>query len=279
MKKNKVKALIILVILLIILFGIVCAVTDIFRSPKTLFYKYLINGNIDNITDKTYDDFLEEIQDESSYEISGNINIQSQLDTSTNKINMGYSILTDENQNKYINLKENSNDENSLNIEFVQNNTLFGIKEKNIYDKYISFDLSKAKETLEKINLDSSQVEDASAYEKYLLYYISKEDRKTILNTYKDIIYKNIPDRKYSVEKNVNIDVNGNSYKCNAYKLRLTSEEYSKVYTELLEELKNDELTLNLIVEKYNMANLNKKDITKQDLLKSIQKKQDSLNN
>lgn len=279
MKNTKLKVLIILVILLIILFGILCAVTDIFRSPKTLFYKYLINGNIKNITDKNYDDFLAEIQDQSSYEISGNMNIKAESNANVNQFNMDYNILTDENKNKYINLKENSNDENSLNIELVQNNTVFGIKEKNIYDKYVSIDLSKAKETLEKMNLDSSEIGDAINYEKYLLYYISKEDRETIIDTYKNVIYKNIPDKKYSVEKNVNIDVNGNTYKCKAYKLKLTNEEYNNICTKLLEELKNDELTLNLIVEKYNMANFNIKDITKQELLKNIQKKQDMLNN
>ncbi len=286
MKSKNVKILLLLTIILLLLFGIVYATTDIFKSPRTLFYKYLISGNASNITDKDYDEFLNDINEQKPYEVLGDITCKFEDKKVTNNLASGilenikfnYNIQIDnKNKNRYANVKANYNNNQVLNLELANNDMTIGIKEEDLQDKYISIDLSKLKETLEKLGMDTTEVYNASSYDIYNLYYISKEDRKTIYNTYKKILYTQIPTKDYSVKNNVEIEVNGNKYKCNAYTLKVTDEELNTLYIKMLEELKNDELMLNLIVEKYNMANLYEKDITKEELLRKIQKKIDEL--
>lgn len=286
MKSKNVKILLLLTIILLLLFGIVYATTDIFKSPRTLFYKYLISGNVSNITEKDYDEFLNNINEQKPYEVLGDITFKYEDKKITNNFasaileNMKFNYnmqIDNKNKNRYVNIKANYNNNQVLNLELANNDMTIGIKEEDLQDKYISIDLSKLKETLEKLGIDTTEVYNASSYDMYNLYYISKEDRKTIYTTYKKILYTQIPTKDYSVKKNVEIEVNGNKYKCNAYTLKVTDEELNVLYRKMLEELKNDELTLNLIVEKYNMANMCEKDITKEELIRKIEKKIDEL--
>lgn len=287
MKNNKVKILIILLVILVLLIALVYFMTDLFKSPKSLFYKYLINGNLENLTDMDYDKFLETIKSQKPYADSGSIKIKFETNDENNKmvsgalnkINVNYETKIDNNeQNQYIHIRGNYDNSELLNIEMLKNKSIIGLKEQDLNDKYISIDMSKLKETLEKYGISDSKIYNISNENNlYTLYYISKEDRNTIVNNYKEILLNKKYNKNYSVERNVEIDVNGNNYKCNAYKLSMTNQELNELYIELLEKLKTDELTMNLIIEKYNMSNLSNKPLTKELLIKNIQNEIDEI--
>lgn len=281
MKNIKVKILLMLIFILLILLTIVYFMTDVFKSPRTLFYKYLIDGNISNVTNMDYDEFLENIKSPKDYSNSGKVKIK--IDSSDNNIGMSNQFDLDylhemdaSNQNQYINLKGNYASKELINLEVLINQSKIGIKEKDFNDKYIAIDVSKLDETLSKYGITSENINNIKTdYNLYNLLYISKEDRNTIINNYKEVLYKDIYKKNYSVKRNVMIDVNGNEYKCNSYKLNLTGEEATNLYIDLLEKLKSDDLTINLIVERYNMIESEK--ISKEKLLNSIQKEIDKL--
>lgn len=286
MKKNMIKILIILVIILLALTGVVYFATDLFKTPRTLFYKYLINGNVDNVIGMNYDEFLEQTKVLKSYENSGSLKFSLNstnvsditLANELDKIDISYNYkVNSDSKKEYLNLIGNYNSKQLTNIELMRNNSIIGIREKDLDEKYIAIDTSKMKETSELIGMNQTDTDLYNYFDNidlYNIYYISKEDRNTIINTYKDILYNSISKKNYTVEKNVNIKANGENYKCKAYKLTMTNEEISKLYTNVLETLKGDDLTLNLIVEKYNMLYQYNK-ITKEELAKNIQKEID----
>ena len=138
MKSKNVKILLLLTIILLLLFGIVYATTDIFKSPRTLFYKYLISGNVSNITEKDYDEFLNNINEQKPYEVLGDITFKYEDKKITNNFasaileNMKFNYnmqIDNKNKNRYVNIKANYNNNQVLNLELANNDMTIGIKE------------------------------------------------------------------------------------------------------------------------------------------------------
>lgn len=276
-KSKQVIALRISIVVLLLLLGVIYFTTDLFKSPKTLFYKYLIVSNLNQISTQSYDDFVEELYEHDTYDITAyiqhSIKDTTIEDTSTidlaNGITTNLEIKVDE-HDTYLHLKAAYENEELFNFEAIDNDSMVGAKGKNLQDKYMVVDLGKLSETLEKLGLDSTGIGDIEQFHRCEFLDISKENRETILKTYMKYIDDVIPKSNYSVEKNVEIDVNDKTYKCNAYTLKLTDEQIQAIYLGMLNELREDDLTLGLIVEKYNMVNLYKTDITKEMIVADI---------
>lgn len=289
MKNTKGKIIIILLIILLVLIGIVCIQKEIFVSSRSLFYKYLISGNIENIAEIDYSEFLENIKQTGTYKNSGNIKLSledpniedANLKQIINQLSIKYNYqISEDNKDKYVEIKANYGNNEIINLEVAKNNLLVGIREEDFIDKYITLDLGSSKETLNKFNIDSKNALNISpGYNLYNLLYISKKDEETICKTYKDVIFETIPKERYKKSKKQEIEVNGNRYKCNVYKLTTTEEQLNKLYINILEELKNDDLTLNLLLEKYRMLNYNDNSINIEKMKTNIQKEIDESSN
>ena len=74
----------IIIVVLAILGGLVYAKTDIFKTPKELFYKYLLIEN----KEFSYDEFLENYKNsiEKTYSSNGEISLDIKSDTSSQEI-------------------------------------------------------------------------------------------------------------------------------------------------------------------------------------------------
>lgn len=278
-RDKKLVALMISIIVLIIVCLIVYATTDVFKTPKMLFYKYLIEGNLSQVTEQTYDEFVEQLYEHDTYDITGTIKHHLEDPTIENDsiidladgIVTNYEIKVDE-HNRYINLKSAYKGHNLINFEVVDNDSKIGIKEKDFDNNYVMMDLSRLHETLEKLEIDATDINDVSKFHRCEFFDISKEARKNIASKYIKHINELIPRKDYTKQKNVEIDIQNKTYKCNVYTLKITGEELRTLYLRMLKELKEDDLTLDLIIEKYNMADAYKKDITKEKLIEGLDK-------
>ena len=272
-KDKKVVALMISIIVLIIVCLTIYATTDVFKTPKMLFYKYLIQGNLSQVTDQSYDEFVEQLYAHDTYDVSGTIKHHIEDPSIEDKsiidladgIVTNYEIRVDE-HDRYVNLRSTYKDKEIINFELVDNDSKIGIKEKDFNTNYVMMDLSKLDETLEKLGINATDINDINKVHPCEIFDISKDVRKDIASKYIKHINTIIPRNDYTKKKNVEIEIQNKTYKCNVYTLKITGEELRTLYLRILEELKQDDLTLDLIVEKYNLLDTYKKDITKEEI-------------
>lgn len=277
------KAIIIIVSVIVILGGVFASLfffTDVFNFLKpantnfALQAKKLLgteNGN--NYSD--YEKFLNNLKSASgtktaNVDISMNMNLPtSVLDKDTqnilnsSKVNLSTSYDADKKTTSAIaNLKYNNKD--SISAEAIIKDQSISFKSSDIYDKYLTFDLSKYEEFCKKnnIDIDEDTLDGIKAYKNmnsidsssllYDLFYISEKDYKSLDKTYGNL--ENLIDKKaYTSKKNQKVSVNGSDEKTTAYSLTLTGKNGYDFISKLIESMKDDSTLKSLIVNKYDV--------------------------
>lgn len=271
MKKKKLLIIIpiILIILLIIGaggFAFIYFKTDLFKSPKDLFYKYV--GQTLNITeDFDYDKFLSEYKSmsEKSSKSTGEISINLNTDISEakevadifNKSKLTYTLNRIPKEEKsYITIGATYNSKEFTRFEGLASGDNYGIKCGDIYDKYIYVENNNLQALAKRFGINSSSIPNKiEKIDTYDLLYISKDTRKKIKDTYYNLINSKLDDSKFTTNKNVETSVNGETVKTNSYSLELTQKETYEILISVLETLKNDDTSLDLIIEKAEKSN------------------------
>ena len=295
MKKKVILSVIAVLIIVAAVVGILYYTTDLFKTPEQLFYKHLASSS-GLLGEMSYEDMMKELQKEkeASMEVAGEITAKvisddsslKELGTVLENGKITYNMKTVGSEQKVkndITLNYNNNDIVTLSV--LQNKEQYGIKVEEAYDKYISVENNNLKALFTKLGIDSTNVPDKiEMVDYYELLNIDAETLKHIETTYSTILTDNIPEEAYSVEKEVVINVNNTDITTNAYKLTLTEEQTKLIFTKMLETLKSDDKTLDLIVNKCNaivepyetMGEVDK--LTKQELVQEIENELTSLN-
>lgn len=289
--KNK-KLLIIPIVLIILLVlgagisAIIYFQTDLFKSPKQLFFKYL-GKSVDFDKEFDYDRFLSEYkeQSEKSYTSTGDIiasfnydksqndlshyknsstsnvtnsseNIMNNLKDSLDKTKIQYSAESIPTKQKYhINIKPIYNNTEITNLELLSSGDNYGIKINDLYDKYIYVENNNLKELASKLGLDSNIIPDKfQKRNMYELLYISPETRKQISKKYTNFLDKKLTKDMFIKQKNVPTSVNGENVTANSYTLTLNGEQTHDILISFLQELKEDDLSLDLLIQKLEQA-------------------------
>lgn len=245
MKKNK-----ILIISLIIILVLGCATvatlyfaTDIFKSDKEKFYKYLSEVNLNEFIDKEfYKEYSEKIKNtkfEENSELSINIGtLQKEINIETKKDIPNKLAKTDVGV-----------DNNKTLLSFARADDTVGVKFNKILNGYITIENNNLQELAEKIETDNmiaSAIPDKieiSENEKIL----NIEEIKPIIKKYKNTILNQISDEEYSKVKGQETTFGNETVKSDGYKLTLTSEELVNIIKTLLEEMKNDKEVFDLL--------------------------------
>lgn len=264
MKKKIILGIVAVIIIIAALMGILYFTTDMFKSEEALFYKHLANNA--NFLGKTnYSEAMKEAKKEieASRENAGEITAKitsndaeaKQIGTVLEKGKITYNIKNVGKEKKSqgdITLNYDGKDIATLN--YLQNGEQYGIKVADVYEKYISVENNNLKELFQKLGVNANNIPDKfETVDYYELLNIDEATLKHIKDTYTEVMKQNIPSEKnYSVEKNATIKVNGRDINTTAYKLTLTEEQTKNILIKVFETLKTDEITLNLIVDKYN---------------------------
>lgn len=155
---------------------------------------------------------------------------------------------------------------NSVNSEIIQNGNKLAVSMPKLYKKYIVVENANMERDIKKI-LDVTSDENS----KQQISRIKKKYEKLLASSIKDDI---------EIEKDKNIELNGNSYSATKYELDLDSKKLTEITKKLLKELKDDGETLDFVSKKINECNKLKSEyanmeteenITTEDIRKEIE--------
>lgn len=265
-KRRTILVLIILVVILIIagIFTLLYLRTDLLKSNKTLFVKYIgqttshLQGYINKVSESDYKSRLEQ----SKYTTDTNIEINysdgelTEEEASQNPINNLQINITgnvDKISNyRYNDIKLNQNDEEVAELEYIKNESTYGIRFADLFRQYLLVDDNNLADLLEKLGYNSEESGNISTsleLENSIsnVLQITEEEIGTLEEKYFAQMFENIDGSNYQKQSNQVIEIDGNNYTTNAYTLTLTKEQMYDFYLEILNEMKEDEIILSKI--------------------------------
>lgn len=253
--KNQKMIIIAIIIAMVIVAGIVGVLytkTDLLKSDEQLFYKYLFNTQIfDKEISTRYEKIANNIK-LSSYSSSGNVGCSTSLnDNSTNIANIQniftvkYNVLKNKKtKQSYADFTISQDNKDIETIRYLKENNIYALKADNVVTKYLALESTNLKDFFTRIGVkDVSKIPDfISPISSEELLYINVENLNNIKDVYGGIIKEKL--------KSNNFNKITNSNKTVTIELSLTEIEIAELKKTILETLKNDEDTLNLIIDK-----------------------------
>src|SRR5574344_791204 len=254
--------------------------TDLFKSPKKLFFKY-VGKTFQAEKGHTYDDLLSDFEFYygKANKTNAEISVDAKLDDSEglDEIkNLKLTLLSEvgpKQEKSYAKIGLDYKTENLTNIEALNSNNNYGIKCNDIYKDYFYIDGNNLKALATKLGADPTNIPDSmQKINLYDLLNVSKEKRKSIGDRYYKLLESKLEKDNFDADKGVKIDVNGKETKTNKYTLTLNSKEAASIIADVLQTLSEDDETLDLLLEKYAMITSNDESlkITKEDLKDQI---------
>lgn len=284
-----------IIVIIIIITGILLYLnTDMFKSNKTLFFKYF-GKNSENIKE------IEEIFESTEYEknlqnnkytddINIKVNYTNNLQTTSEddsntinnvkllikgeedknnkysykdfKLEKDKNIATNtENQSSSENSNESNNKEqNIMEVEYIKNDNNYGIRFSDLFKQYLLVENNNLKDLFRKIGYSEQELEnvpDSIEINDITLSDIkfTEDEIKQLSEEYSEIINKKVSKEKFEKKSKQVITINEKNITTNAYILKLTNEELNNLYVDLLESLKQDEIILNKIESIQNKIN------------------------
>lgn len=241
-KNNGLKiAIVIVLIIILILIGVIALLyfsTDVFRSNKEAFFKYIaqIIEKEDGFIDDTLTQYLEKKKN-TPYEDSGSINFDISIpeirqDNETlNNFNISFTGKTDNtNLRNEQNISLNYSDDVNFPFYYRKVGDVQGIQTDNVGSKYIAKRDGEEIQSLEYMKININGLEEISTI--YNNMQISNEDIQNFKTTYFDNIFSQIQDDKFSKISEEN---------STGYKLTLSDDDLKDILTKVLEKLKEDE--------------------------------------
>ncbi len=286
MKSKKTKIFIITIIILIIL-AIVSIVaylffyTDMFKGNQELFLKYLAQNDeilqmyikdstseaVNNIKQNKYT-----TNTKISFDlVSSDMQIANQTIPARN-FSIDHELKADPSSNRkssQTTLKFLTQD--LFTVKYINDGDLYAITSDEVVNKYLTFDNNNLKALAEKFGItDTSSIPNKIEpinFEELL--YISDEDKNLITEKYLQVIISQIPKDRYTKENDVQLTTNYGNITASGYSLGLTNLEIDNIIIQLLQTLKTDDTTLNIILEKIKLLD-SQSDITKEEIISQI---------
>lgn len=251
-KSSKILMILIIIVLLIILIGgivIVCLATDLFKSDKELFFKYITqigdseNGFIDNNL-KQYWEKQKTIPYINEGGFSTNITSeqgQQQFDN-VNNFNINFSGQVDAANSKSAqDISLNYSDSVNFPISYKQVGNIIGLQTKYVGNKFIAIQTDKLSNLAGSTDVDLEDYTDiAEKLQAMSKIELTDDEKSNMQNTYMEVLNTNLNDNKFSKVEDSNMK---------GYKISLTGEELKNVMVQLLQTLENDQTTLDKINE------------------------------
>lgn len=284
-----------IIVIIIIITGILLYLnTDMFKSNKTLFFKYLGKSSenikeIEEIFESTeYEKNLQnnKYTDDINIKVNYTNNLQTTSEDNSNTINNVKLLIKGEedknNKYSYKDFKlekdkniatntenqsssENSNESNNkeqniMEVEYIKNDNNYGIRFSDLFKQYLLVENNNLKDLFRKIGYSEQELEnvpDSIEINDITLSDIkfTEDEIKQLSEKYSEIINKKVSKEKFEKNSKQVITINEKNITTNVYILKLTNEELNNLYVDLLESLKQDEIILNKIESIQNKIN------------------------
>lgn len=297
MKQKSLWIAISVIFAIVVILGGLYFTTDLFKTPEQLFYKHFAQSS-NLLGGLDYEKAMRELekQNEASSEIAGEITAKvssnkediKEISDILDKGKILYNVKTVGTEKSQSDITLNYNKKDIITLNLLQNKEQYGIKIAEAYDKYVSVENNDLKALFKKLGVDATDIPNKIEMLNYNEFLkIDKKTLKHIEQTYSKIMKENIPDECYTIEKNAKTTFNGSELKTNAYKLKLTEEQVKNLLVKMLEVLKTDDITLDLIISKYKQMiepykamgmSIEENEITKEDLKEALEEALEDLN-
>lgn len=249
-----------LVILLIVaLIVFLYVTTDMFKSDKTLFLKY-VGKNVENLESTLNilrDDtrlLTNKYEEDAQYSVNYTKNVgttSENADSMVNNLKFKIEGQTDKkNQYDHKKIELLNGDEKLTEAEYIQNGDKIGIKALGIV-QYLYIENSNLKEFAKKVGISEEKFPDKIETDADLLNTLkfTEEQAKVEQEKYLKIIDKRFQKTDFEKGKRQQIKIVDEDVVANSYTLKTTKEQMYNMYLEILEELKQDEIILSKIDE------------------------------
>lgn len=289
-KKGIIIAIIVIVLVILLTVGglFVYLYTDLFKSNEVLFYKYISQTaeSMQYEANAQIQDILNS-KEENPYEIKGTLSFDYEGEQNTNaeilkqlqfKVNSNIDKAEEKAYSKATLVYQN---QNLFNLEYANSNNIYALKSDEIVTAFVGIRNENLNVLAQKLGInDEVKIPDSIKMVDYKkILEISEEEKKHISDTYLPVIMENISKEKYTKQSNVLITKEGVEYNTTSYRLDLSSEEISNIIVEVLQTLKQDSITLNLITTKAKLLNLPEEYTQINNLTQLIQEQIDNINN
>ena len=260
----------IIIIVIILILAIVAGVTtylflktDVFKSNKQLFYKYTTQAieQVEKMTDsKTIEKYKEEMKSE-SYETNTSIDFKysegGEVSSGYNKLNVNMKTQKEDEYN-YKNAQILFGDKSIVQVEGIQDQSLYGIRFTNIFNQFVTLQDGKNIEGLdltdENLKLIKNIIEDNEEFYNGILF--SKQDYQDLKEKYLPIIVDILNTGTFSKQNNTVITINSQTVKVKEYSCKITGLQVQNLIIKLLDTLRDDDIIVNKI---QNLLNDSKK--------------------
>lgn len=238
--------------------------TDLFKSNETLFFKY-VGKNAQNIEaiEKTfentdYNNLLEtsKYTEETEVKVNYTKNLGTTSEDTSNAINKlklqieGQTDKTNQYNYKDIKLLDDNNQE--LEVEYIQNGDTYGIKFSDLFKQYILVENNNLKQLLKNAGYTDEELEnvpDSIEFNQDVFDNIkfSEEELHTLSDKYLNLMKQKMSKEQFEKQSRQTITINRQNIIVNSYTLKLTKEQLNNLYIMMLENLKEDEIFLRKI--------------------------------
>ena len=255
-------SIVLVILIMLTAFLLVYINTDMFKSNKTLFMKYL-GQNVENMEEmykqvgqkNDYENSLEQ----NKYTVNTQINVnntenlgttEENTDNIINQLNIVIEGQVDiANQYNYQHMNLYNGEESILGLEYIQDSNTYGIRFSDLFQQFLLVDNNNLQDLFSKLGYSDEEISnipnqiDLDQLSLSQLE-ISSEEREELSNRYTEIIENRLSDKNFSKAQNQTIEIDGKSVQVNAYSVTLTKEQLNNLYLDILEQLKSDEIIL-----------------------------------
>ena len=255
MQDNKIKIIIIILIVLIFLVGIGGTVlyftTDMLKSSKILFQKYIAQDmqNIVDVFEVSKEEQNIDLLRKSDYKEATNATLK-YLEKENDEQEV-YTIKEEginkaKENSSYRNISMLYGDNVLMSVDLLSQNNTFGFRLANLVQQFVSVQNATVPYFVSSMGLDGSIFQETlKGVDVSGILDFSDEEIAQLTNTYMDIVLKDLDNAHYSSKRNSLITLNNTeSVNTNAYTLTITKNELDKLYKKLLNQAVNDNIIL-----------------------------------
>lgn len=292
-KKIIITIIVMVVIVVLLAIGGVYAYmnTDFLKSNDSLFFKYA-SQVLDGLK-YVEDTNLKEMQnrkEQNPYQVTGSLTYNAEIEgqnndlgnTSTNQLKLDIkSASNNEKQQNYSKFDLNSNNQNVFTLEYAKSNNILALKSDEIATAYIGIENDNLNVLAQKLGISNTmQIPNTLTMSNINeLLELTQDEKNHIIETYVEVLKQNINKDKFTKEKDMSTIKEGIIYDATVYRLTLSYEELKQLEIAMLQELKQDSITLNIIVTKAKLLGLDEKYTTINGLVSEITKQINTINN
>ena len=243
--------------------------TDIFKSNQSLFFKYIEQAakGIEYTPNANMTNNINRIKEE-PFTLAGNLSYETDEKNNPTKNalkNMKFVVeaKVDNSAKKAYGIGTlKSNNQDLFKLEYANTDNIYALKSDEVVTAFIGVENQNLKVLAQKLGItNTSNIPNSVAPILNLCetLNLTEDEKSHIYETYMPVLEQNIEKSNFTKNKDIAISRDGVVYNTTGYRLELSASELKQIEIKLLQALKEDSITLNLITTKAKTFNLEEK--------------------